>query len=739
VGNKALFRVQVSAACADECRVDASYALEPTPSSAGLIARLRAALPQGRTLSDANWVRRHRAIGGLLWVHVVALPLVALGWGAPVGHSLFEGAIIVPFAIAGSLTARDATRRRLGACAVSLGLLTASATLVHISGGMIEAHFHFFVMMTVLVLYEDWLPYLLAFAYVVAEHGLAGAIQPDAVYNHAGGQEHPWRWALVHGFFIVGAGVANVTSWRFNEQARAEARAARGLARASEERLWRERELSDRLVRSSPDGILAMDVDRRYTVWNDAMERMSGLSSEEVLGRRGPEIFGFLAESDDDLMQAALAGKEVVGTERPYSIPATGRTGVFDAVYSPLRGQDGKIEGALAIVRDTSDRRQLEAQLRQSQKMEAVGQLAGGVAHDFNNLITAISGYADLALEEAHGHDLIEDLTEIKSAAERAASLTQQLLAFSRRQILNPTVLDLNAVVREFASMMERLLGSEISLVTELEPRLGTVRADRVQIEQVLMNLTVNARDAMPGGGSITISTANVSLDEAWTADHPGSRAGSYVVLTVSDTGGGMDASIQAHAFEPFFTTKEAGKGTGLGLATVYGIVKQSEGYVVLASEAGHGTVCEIYLPRTADVVERKQAARGGEAPQQGSETILLVEDEESVRRLARQVLRRSGYRVLSASDPEAALKLAADHDGELDLLITDLVMPKMHGVQLAEEVTRLRPGTKVLYTSGYTSEATARRDVLEKGSAFLPKPFTVQSLEQTARAILDG
>lgn len=380
-----------------------------------------------------------------------------------------------------------------------------------------------------------------------------------------------------------------------------------------------------------------------------------------------------------------------------------------------------------------------EEQLRQSQKMEAVGQLAGGVAHDFNNLLTAITGYSELTLRDlADDSPLRSRITEIKKAGDRAASLTRQLLAFSRKQILQPKVLDLNAVIPETDKMLRRLLGENIVLQTVLDDSLGQVKADPGQIEQILMNLSINARDAMPSGGRLTIETANVHLDRDSVNKQAVLRAGNYVMLSVSDNGCGMDDETQAQVFEPFFTTKEVGKGTGLGLSTVYGIVKQSEGSIWLYSEVGRGTTFKIYLPRIDEADEvSEQPDRVSSAPR-GNETVLLVEDEDIVRILSTEILERQGYTVVAAANGEEGLRACKEFEGRIDLMITDVVMPHIGGRELAEQVALLRPDTRVLFMSGFTDDAIVRHGVLDKGVFFIQKPFSPDALARKARQVLD-
>jgi len=380
-----------------------------------------------------------------------------------------------------------------------------------------------------------------------------------------------------------------------------------------------------------------------------------------------------------------------------------------------------------------------EEQLRQSQKMDAIGQLAGGVAHDFNNLLTVITGYSELSLRRMTKDDpLRKNIEGITKAGLRAAGLTRQLLAFSRRQMLQAKVLDLNSVVREMDTMLQRLIGEDLDLVTLLKPSLGQIKADPGQLEQVLLNLVVNARDAMPKGGKITIETGHTYLDGAYAREHVAVQPGHFVVLTVSDTGIGMDAETQKRIFDPFFTTKEVGKGTGLGLSTVYGIVKQSEGSIWVYSEIGRGTTFKVYLPRVDDVAEAEESANSSQRAAGGSETILLVEDEELVRELAVEILEQYGYAVIAAATGEEGLQICKGFDGRIDLVITDVVMPQMSGRELTEQIAALRPDTRVLYMSGYTDDAIVRHGILEEHMSFIQKPFLPEALARKTRELLD-
>jgi PAS domain S-box-containing protein len=400
--------------------------------------------------------------------------------------------------------------------------------------------------------------------------------------------------------------------------------------------------------------------------------------------------------------------------------------------------QFGGESAELAVLMDITGRRQLEDQLRQSQKMEALGLLTGGVAHDFNNLLTIITGYSQIILTKLGEKDPNRHFAEqIVKAAERAGELTSRLLLFSRRRVPQAKVIDLNQVVNSLGTMMRRLLGEEIELQLNLAAGLGSVNADAGRIEQVLLNLAVNSRDAMPHGGTLTIETANVAVEKGGEKGGP-VKPGAYILLTVKDTGTGMDAATQAQVFEPFFTTKRAGSGTGLGLYTVAGIVRQNGGAVQLWSQPGHGTSFRVYLPRVdrAPVAMKAEAAKVTAA--RGAETILLVEDDEMVRTLVRETMESSGYRVLEASDPMEARAVAGNYQNAIQLLITDVIMPKASGPELANELLRISPGLKVLYMSGYADRALSKRGVRRKEVAFLPKPFTPAELIAKVREVLE-
>jgi two-component system cell cycle sensor histidine kinase/response regulator CckA len=515
------------------------------------------------------------------------------------------------------------------------------------------------------------------------------------------------------------------------------------IARDITERKATERELRESeeryrdLVENARDIIYTHDLEGNYMSVNSAGEQLLGYTREEARGMSQLQVVApEYHERAREMIARKLAGKG----KTVYELEVVAKDGrrLAVEVNSRLTYRDGVAVGVQGIARDVSERRELEEQLRQAQKMEAVGRLAGGVAHDFNNLLTVINGYSDITIGRLPAEDpLRSQVEEVRKAGERAAGLTRQLLAFSRKQVLRPEVIDLNEVVSEMEKMLRRLIGEDIVLRAALGPGLGSVKADPGQVEQVLMNLAVNARDAMPCGGRLTIGTENVYLDEAYAAHHVSVAPGRYVMLAVSDTGVGMDEETRARIFEPFFTTKEKGKGTGLGLSTVYGIVKQSGGNIWVYSEAGRGTTFKIYLPRVdADAREHRPAAESAEGLT-GTETILLAEDDEPVRDMTRIILSDYGYRVLAAENGAAAIAIFESTEETIDLLLTDVVMPGVSGRELADRLTRLRPETKVLYMSGYTDDAIVHHGVLEEGVNFLQKPFTPDALARRVREVL--
>jgi PAS domain S-box-containing protein len=496
------------------------------------------------------------------------------------------------------------------------------------------------------------------------------------------------------------------------------------------------------LVEQAPVGIYRSTPEGRFLSVNAALVHMLGYDSAADVQRldMAREVYADPAERLRLLERDTYTDRQYDDAEATWKRKDGGLLTVHLSIRA-VRNGAGQVDYYETFVRDVTDQRRLQQQLLQSQKMEAVGRLAGGIAHDFNNLLTVITSYSDLLLEDfAKDDPKRDDLEQVRKAADGAAALTRQLLTFSRQQVVEPRVISVNDVVENFQKMLRRVIGEDVELATKLAPDVGLVLADIGHLEQTLMNLAVNARDAMPPptGGMLTIETANVELDPDYAHEREGAAVRWFVMLAVSDTGCGMDESTKARIFEPFFTTKEPGKGTGLGLATVYGIVKQAGGFIWVYSEPGHGTTFKIYLPQVGAPAEGVTAAPGVRAPR-GTETVLLVEDTAAVRAVTKQVLERQGYTVLEAPNGEAALRLARQHHGRIDLLLTDVVMPGLSGRQLAEQLTRARPDIKVLYSSGYTDDSVVRHGILEARNAYLQKPFAPESLARKVRDVLDA
>lgn len=495
------------------------------------------------------------------------------------------------------------------------------------------------------------------------------------------------------------------------------------------------------------EGIFQSTPDRRLVTANPSMARILGYDSPE-------ELIASIKEGTDIYVDPAAADEvtqtlEAEGIVQGFEFEAYRKDG--EKIWLSLNVRLIRDENDNALFREGAiediteqkyaeiERHKLEEQLRQSQKMEAIGQLAGGVAHDFNNLLTAINGYSSLALQRTNPDSRIRNyLEEIKKAGDRAANLTRQLLAFGRKQMLKPVALNLNDVVFDMNQMLRRLIGEDIKFDAKLDPALRKIKADPGQIEQVLVNLVVNSRDAMPQGGALTIETTNFEVDHEYTSSHLGMLPGGYVMLAVSDTGCGMDIETKARIFEPFFTTKDKGRGTGLGLSTVYGIVKQSGGNIWVYSEPNRGTTVKVYLPHLDDDQEPAERPSIETAAPRGSETILLVEDEEVVRGLARQILEHAGYNVLDTASGEAALRMCREHDDPIHLLLTDVVMPETSGKEIAQRLKSLRPATCVLFMSGYTDDAIVHHGVLDSNVEFIQKPFTPVTLARKVREVLD-
>ena len=515
-------------------------------------------------------------------------------------------------------------------------------------------------------------------------------------------------------------------------------KAQRQAATRLEQQIRRAKKEWEQTFDTVPDPVLVLDEQFRVRRANRATTRVLGLEFSQLIGQPCYQVVHGRTEPPPEcpLQRMLASGKEA---RADIEEPRLGK--VFDATATPLHNSGSAVLGCVEVLRDITARKRVEEQLRQSQKMEAVGQLAGGVAHDFNNLLTAIIGYSDLGLARLReGDHLRKYVQEIKKAGEQAASLTRQLLAFSRRQVMVPQVLDLNSVVGNVQKMLRRLIGEDIDLLTVPGPGLGRVKADPGQMEQVILNLALNARDAMPQGGKLTIETGNLDLDESYTRSHIDVAPGPYVMLAVSDAGCGMDAETLSHIFEPFYTTKEEGKGTGLGLATVYGIVKQSGGHISVSSDPGKGTTFTTYLPRVEESIVPVRPSLAAGKSSRGTETVLLVEDDVTARDVVREVLQSRGYTVLEATGSNEALEIGERQVSRpIHLMLADVVMPEMSGPQLADRLACLHPKMKVLYMSGYTDAAVARHVKLTRDIPYLQKPFAAEVLARKVRELLDA
>jgi hypothetical protein len=663
--------------------------------------------------------------------------------------------------------------RPLTRYSVAVGQMLMGALLIHLTGGRIETHFHVFGSLAFLSFYRDWRVLVPATVVVAADHFLRGVFWPQSVYGVMTASEWRWLehagWVLFEDTFLfiairhsisemwdIATRTAEIKDLNEGLEGRVAERTSQLAAANSElEKEVVERKLAEEAAHDSETRYRLLFESNPFPMWvydletlsflaiNDAAVHCYGYSREEFLHMtikdiRPPEDVPTLLDN----VTKVFSGLDEAGVWRHRKKDGT----IIDAEITsyPLLFADRRAE--LVLANDITRRKQTEEalrrseeQLRQAQKMEAVGKLAGGIAHDFNNLVTVINGHTALSMRRlGEDNPLYRKLEVIKEAGDRAASLTRQLLAFSRKQILQPKVLDLNHVIFETNKILQRLIGEDIDLLIGLMPDLGKVKADPGQIEQVLMNISVNARDAMPKGGKLTIETANVDIDEGYASRHLSISPGRYIMLAVSDTGCGMDAQTQARIFEPFFTTKEVGKGTGLGLSTVYGIVKQSGGSIWVYSEVGRGTTFKIYLPCVDSPAEEFKLSTAETKAQPGNETVLLVEDEEMVREMTREILQESGYLVIEAKHGHEALLVAEQHPGPIHLMLSDVVMPQMSGRELAEQLSPIRREMKVLYMSGYTDDAIVHHGVLDEGMAFIEKPFTPNALARKLREVLN-
>ncbi|HEY1790902.1 MAG TPA: ATP-binding protein [Verrucomicrobiae bacterium] len=675
-----------------------------------------------------------------------------------VWFAIFLGGIITSLPV---YMARKFPGEALTRHTIAVGQMLMSGLLIHLTGGRIETHFHVFGSLAILAFYRDWTVLLSATVVVCADHLARGFLWPQSVYGvlHAS----IWRsfehagWVLFEVVFLIISIQKSLSEMLLVAERQAQLEELNGtieqavadrtaeLTRENEERCKSEAQLAQ-AQQIARLGSWEWDVINNRVIWSQETRRMYGrrpedaeLSIETCLERVHP----------DDLPGVKEIMTESLRTGRSFTcdhriILPDGSLRIISARGEVVLSQFGEPIKMIGTMQDVTDLKQAEQALRcsedrllQSQKMEAVGRLAGGVAHDFNNILTVIGGYCSMALQTLDkSNPLQKNFTEIQNASERAASLTRQLLAFSRKQVLQPRVLQLNEVVQNMEKMLRRLIGEDIELSTVFGVMLGRIKADPGQLEQVIMNLAVNARDAMPRGGKLTISTANVVIDQELKFRNRTLDVGQYVLLAITDNGVGMTEEVKAHLFEPFFTTKGLGKGTGLGLATCYGIISQSGGDIHVYSEPNCGTTFKIYLPRTDSSLEPAMVADTSDMPG-GNESILIVEDDPAVRRLAVVILRNCGYKIQESNNAFEALELIR-RKPNWDLVLSDVIMPQMSGKELSDKIRRQCPQTKILLMSGYTDDALAHHGVLDEGLLFLEKPFSPARLARKVREILD-
>ena len=645
---------------------------------------------------------------------------------------------------------------------VAVGQMLMSALLIHLTGGRIETHFHVFGSLAILAFYRDWRVLISASAVVYVDHLLRGFLWPQSVYGVL--QASVWRsfehagWVLFEVVFLIISIRKSISEMYLVAERQAkleelnetiEQAVAQRTAELTKENAER-RKSQTQLAQAQQIARLGSwewEITNNKVIWSEQTRRLYGrrpedteLSMETCLERVHPE----------DLQRVKDTMAESLRTRQPFTcdhrvVLPDGSQRVMSGRGEIVLNEAGEPIRMIGTVQDITDLKQAEQALRrsedrllQAQKMEAVGRLAGGVAHDFNNILTVIGGYCAMGLQTLDKNDpLQKNITEIQNASERAASLTRQLLAFSRKQVLQPRVLQLNDIVQNMEKMLRRLIGEDIELSIVFDSGLGRVKADPGQLEQVIMNLAVNARDAMPRGGKLTIGTSNVVVDHKLKFRNRTLDVGKYVLLAITDNGVGMTEEVKAHLFEPFFTTKGLGKGTGLGLATCYGIISQSGGDIHVYSEANCGTTFKIYLPRTDALLETTAAADNSDMPA-GTESILIVEDDPSVRRLAVVILRNCGYKIQEANNAFEALE-AIRRNPHFDLVLSDVIMPQMSGKELSDKIRAQWPQTKILLMSGYTDDALAHHGVLDEGLLFLEKPFSPTKLTRKVREVLDG
>lgn len=703
------------------------------PQSTTWLRQAAAWLPKGGALPEAEWNRRHSAITQLLAVQALALLLFGAIRGFDVLHVLVE--VLIPLSCA-VLARTDRISREKRAIIATFGLVAVSGIFVHLSGGTIEGHFHFFIMLAVISLYQEWRTFLLAIVFVVLHHGVIGTLDPDSVYDHASAIADPWTWALIHAVLVLGESIALVATWRFSEQAyEREASTGRKLLAEAQQRRYEQAEARAVLERREAQlqeaqaiarlGSWDLDLATDLVESSDELRRLFGFAATEK-----PTLEQYMARIHQDdrpaveeLLSNATTSLDGFSSQFRVVRP-DGSTSHVSAVGKAIAGSDGVPARLVGTCQDVTERELLERKLGQAQKMEAVGQLAGGIAHDFNNLLAIITSYGRFALDAMPESDpLREDIKQVISAGKKGALLTRQLLTFSRKEVVRPVVFSPVDAIADTQKLLTRALRENIRLSTQLCAEVWQIKMDRGELEQVLMNLAINAQDAMTTGGEVIIEADNVSVGPGDEQRRVDITTGDYVRISVSDTGIGMTQELQSRIFEPFFTTKDVGEGTGLGLATAYGIVTRAGGGISVYSELGKGSTFRVYLPRCTEGADDSPIDSTASADLRGDgQTILVVEDEEAVLDLTVRILSENGYKVLGARNGVEALKLLGPH--RVDLILTDVVMPEMSGRELAD-----RAGIKTLFMSGYTNQLIATQGVLADHEVLVQKPFSPEEL----------
>ena len=691
---------------------------------------MKRALPKGGSLPAGDWNRRHKAICVLVWIHIAGIPLIGLISGHNTSHVTVVLAVAVAFGIVATWPNQAPV---VSMCGSTFALLISASAFVHLSNGSIEAHFDFFVIIAVITLYQSWTPFLLAISFVVLHHGFLGAIDPSHVYNHFAAVKDPWKWAAIHGGAILAASTAGLVAWKLNETTLNKLRETYDAKLEQEHRHFQEMlEAQARVERSHErfEALVANSIDMVNILDQSGELVYSSPSSLRIMGHAdggfGKDGFEYIHPDD---RQLGVEGFMTILGHPDATVTQEMRVRHGDGTYRWLEATTQNmlhhpaVEGVVIVSRDVTARKEaeqqkegLQAQLLQAQKLEAVGQLAGGIAHDFNNLLSVILNNAELALLDVDPEGTVAaDLREIVATSNRAAGVVRQLLSFSRREVLTSHSHDVREIVHGMHKMLRMAIPETVRLTQKDSGGSLWVNADRNRIEQIVLNLVVNARDALPEGGEIIITTGSRTIEEGGRIP-----AGEYALLSVEDTGTGIDEETLGRIFEPFFTTKDRKSGTGLGLSSVYGIVQEMGGHVDVRSEVGRGTTFEIVVPRIDPPALSTVEGEDSPETRTGSGTILVVEDERAVAAIIERILIKAGYEPLVAHSGKEALVVIGERP-DIDLLITDAVMPGMSGQDLVQHI----PNLPVLFISGYTE----KMDALAQSGNFLPKPFTPEQL----------